>query len=76
MFFTPFKTCLGQKWLFYRLKSQNFEILYKIKVKNRTFLYLVLFFLNNRVKVEADRAFSVFVGQTEASEIVSEFFQP
>ena len=42
------------------LKSQNFEIIYKIKVKNWTFLYLVLCcFYNNRVKVEVARAFSI-----------------
>ena len=59
------------------LKSQNLEILYKIKVKNWTFLYLVLCFYNNRIKVEAARAFAVIVRQTEASaEKVSEFLQP
>ena len=34
-------------------------------------------FYNNRIKVEAARAFAVFVGQIEASaEKVSEFLQP
>ena len=43
------------------LKSQNFEIIYKIKVKNWIVFYLVLSFHSNRIKVEAARAFAVFV---------------
>ena len=46
---------------------QSFEKLYKIKVKDWTFLYLVLGFYSNANKIKAARAFSVFVGQTEAS---------
>ena len=42
------------------LKSQIFEIIYKIKVKNWIVFYLVLSFYSNRIKVEAARAFAVF----------------
>ena len=59
------------------IKSQNFEIVYKIKVKNWTFLYLVIGFYNKRVKFQAARAFADFVRQIEATaEKVSEFLQP
>ena len=57
----------GRYWLFWGIKSQNFQKVYKIKVENQTFSYLVLNFYNNQAKLEAARAFSVFVGQTEAS---------
>ena len=39
------------------LKSQNFEIFYKIKVKNETVLYPVLRFHDNGIKYEAARVF-------------------
>ena len=52
---------------FSRVISQNFKKVYKIKVKDWIFLYLVLSFYSNWNKIEGARAFSVFVGQTEAS---------
>ena len=38
---------LRKKWAFWGIKSQNIEKVYKIKVKEQTFLYLVLNFYNN-----------------------------
>ena len=39
---------------------------YKSKFRESFFLYLVLSFHSNGNEIEAARAFSVFVGQTEA----------
>ena len=39
------------------LKSQNFEIFYKVKVKDWAFFYLGPRFHNNKIKFEAARAF-------------------
>ena len=55
---------------------------YKSKFRESFFLYLVLSFHSNGNEIEAARAFSVFVGQTEASVGIfaaldfSEFWEP
>ena len=67
----------AQNLLFWWVKSQNFEIIYKIKIKNWAVLPILPYFYSKIYKFEVSRASSVFVGQTEApTEIVSEFFQP
>ena len=66
------KTELCPKFAFLWVKSQNFEIVYKIKMKNWTVLHVVPHSYSKINKFEVARAFSVFVGQTA----LSEFFQP
>ena len=62
---------------FHTLKSQNFEIIFKMKVKNRTVFYFVLSFHISLIKVQVARAFAVFVGKLSAlTKIYLEFLQP
>ena len=41
------ENALRKKWAFWGMKSQIYEKVYKIKVKDQTFSYLVLNFYNN-----------------------------